>query len=83
MSALDVILLSILVLFVLYLAIVAVTEPSYTWRDCMTLEDKLNELQSRVDAIMAKIGRAIIPTIEKMANVFDGFEKWTGEDDGH
>lgn len=83
MSALDIILLSILALFVFYLVIVAAMEPRYTWRDCMTLEDKLNELQSRIDAIMAEIGRAIIPAIEKMANVFDGFEKWTGEDDGH
>lgn len=83
MTALNVILFSIFALFVLYLVIIAVTEPHYTWRDTMTLEDKLNALQSRVDAIMAEIGRAIIPAIENIASVFEEFEKRTGKGDGH
>lgn len=64
MSALDIVLIVIMSLFVAYLIIVAATEPRYTWQP-ETLDEWLELLQQRVDAMNERIGARIMSILKE------------------
>ena len=66
MSALDIILVVFVVLFVVCLIILAASEPRYTWRDIATLDEIIADMELRVAAMGAAIGRAIAPILERL-----------------
>lgn len=87
MSVLDVILFVILALFVIYLAIVAATEPRYTWRDIATPAEKFaeawRELNESIDRLKKAVGDKLVPVFIKLVEDTERAFSEAGRNNGH
>ncbi len=75
MNPLDIVLIVFVVLVVICLIVLAASEPKYTWRDFMTLEERMAELGRAMDELRIAIGNKLVPAFEQASESILKFAK--------
>ncbi len=69
MNPLDIVLTVFVVLVIIYLIVLAASEPKYTWRNCMTFKERLEELGRAVYELHLAISDKSMPDIKAVGKI--------------
>lgn len=75
MNIAELMLIVCCVLVVFVLIIIAVSEPRYTWRDVMTFDDRMAEMNESFAALAREIGEKLIPAFTKAIDATSQFSE--------
>lgn len=75
MNALEIILAIIVIMFVVYLVVLALSEPRYTWRSTATLDEILEEMQASLNDLAACIDVGLVPVFQDAIKSLDEFSE--------